>query len=173
MDEDGGKSKYSSNKAGAKYGTGYCDAQCPRDLKFINGEANVDGWKASSNDENAGVGNYGSCCSEMDIWCAPHHFSLLFSLLFFSFLSLFSFFFFFSSHSTCRLPLTQHQGGQLHLDCVHPSSLHHGRPAQVPGRFLRRDVLSRPLRRNLRPRWMRLQHLPPRSQEFLRPGNDG
>ncbi|KAL2146753.1 hypothetical protein VTI28DRAFT_2588 [Corynascus sepedonium] len=68
MDEDGGKSKYSSNKAGAKYGTGYCDAQCPRDLKFINGEANVDGWKASSNDENAGVGNYGSCCSEMDIW---------------------------------------------------------------------------------------------------------
>jgi hypothetical protein len=30
--------KYSTNKAGAKYGTGYCDAQCPRDLKFINGE---------------------------------------------------------------------------------------------------------------------------------------
>lgn len=38
MDADGGMSKYSSNKAGAKYGTGYCDAQCPRDLKFINGE---------------------------------------------------------------------------------------------------------------------------------------
>ena len=38
MDEDGGLSKYSGNKAGAKYGTGYCDAQCPRDLKFINGE---------------------------------------------------------------------------------------------------------------------------------------
>ena len=38
MDEDGGMSKYSGNKAGAKYGTGYCDAQCPRDLKFINGE---------------------------------------------------------------------------------------------------------------------------------------
>jgi cellulose 1,4-beta-cellobiosidase len=37
MDKDGGKSKYPTNKAGAKYGTGYCDAQCPRDLKFING----------------------------------------------------------------------------------------------------------------------------------------
>jgi len=38
MDEDGGKSKYPTNKAGAKYGTGYCDAQCPHDIKFINGE---------------------------------------------------------------------------------------------------------------------------------------
>lgn len=28
MDEDGGMSKYSANKAGAKYGTGYCDTQC-------------------------------------------------------------------------------------------------------------------------------------------------
>jgi cellulose 1,4-beta-cellobiosidase len=40
MDKDGGMSKYPNNKAGAKYGTGYCDAQCPRDLKFINGEVN-------------------------------------------------------------------------------------------------------------------------------------
>lgn len=39
MDADGGMKKYSTNKAGAKYGAGYCDAQCPRDLKFINGEA--------------------------------------------------------------------------------------------------------------------------------------
>ncbi|KAK7976470.1 Serine/threonine protein kinase [Apiospora arundinis] len=68
MDEDGGKSKYSANKAGAKYGTGYCDAQCPRDLKFIDGEANSDKWQPSTNDENAGVGARGSCCSEMDIW---------------------------------------------------------------------------------------------------------
>jgi hypothetical protein len=60
MDEDGGLSKHSGNKAGAKYGTGYCDAQCPRDLKFIDGEANVGEWKESSNDPNAGVGNYGS-----------------------------------------------------------------------------------------------------------------
>ncbi|KAI3317267.1 glycoside hydrolase family 7 protein [Xylariaceae sp. AK1471] len=68
MDLDGGMAKYSSNKAGAKYGTGYCDAQCPRDLKFINGKANVAGWKPSTNDANAGVGDMGSCCAEMDIW---------------------------------------------------------------------------------------------------------
>ena len=43
MDGDGGMSKYPGNKAGAKYGTGYCDAQCPRDIKFINGEANCEG----------------------------------------------------------------------------------------------------------------------------------
>ncbi|KAF3922915.1 Exoglucanase [Dactylellina cionopaga] len=60
MDADGGLSKYSGNKAGAKYGTGYCDAQCPRDLKFINGEANVEGWSPSDNDQNAGVGGHGS-----------------------------------------------------------------------------------------------------------------
>ena len=27
-----------NNSAGAKFGTGYCDSQCPRDIKFINGE---------------------------------------------------------------------------------------------------------------------------------------
>ena len=37
MDQDGGLSEYPTNKAGAKYGTGYCDAQCPQDVKFING----------------------------------------------------------------------------------------------------------------------------------------
>lgn len=68
MDADGGMAKFPSNKAGAKYGTGYCDSQCPRDLKFINGQANVEGWKGSSNDANAGVGNHGACCAEMDIW---------------------------------------------------------------------------------------------------------
>jgi cellulose 1,4-beta-cellobiosidase len=36
MPEDGGIS--TTNKAGAAYGTGYCDSQCPRDLKFIGGE---------------------------------------------------------------------------------------------------------------------------------------
>lgn len=88
MDKDGGMAKYSTNKAGAKYGTGYCDSQCPRgksslhsccvgcfrltswlpDLKFINGQGNVDGWTPSSNDPNAGVGGHGSCCAEMDVW---------------------------------------------------------------------------------------------------------
>jgi len=40
MDEDGGIAKYPGNKAGAKYGTGYCDAQCPNP-KFINGEVRL------------------------------------------------------------------------------------------------------------------------------------
>ncbi len=35
MQKDGGKS-YPNNKAGAKYGTGYCDAQCPHPT-WING----------------------------------------------------------------------------------------------------------------------------------------
>jgi cellulose 1,4-beta-cellobiosidase len=68
MDADGGVAKYPNNKAGAKYGTGYCDSQCPRDLKFIAGTANVEGWAPSENDVNAGTGNYGACCNEMDIW---------------------------------------------------------------------------------------------------------
>lgn len=68
MDEDGGMAKYSTNKAGAKYGTGYCDAQCARDLKFVGGKANIEGWVPSSNDANAGVGPYGGCCAEMDVW---------------------------------------------------------------------------------------------------------
>ncbi|KAM3064825.1 hypothetical protein ACMFMG_010465 [Clarireedia jacksonii] len=68
MDADGGLSRFSTNKAGAKYGTGYCDAQCPQDIKFINGVANSVGWTPSTNDANAGAGQYGSCCTEMDIW---------------------------------------------------------------------------------------------------------
>lgn len=47
MDADGGMSKYSGNQAGAKYGTGYCDSQCPRDVKFINGV--VSGTAATTN----------------------------------------------------------------------------------------------------------------------------
>ncbi|TVY84615.1 putative 1,4-beta-D-glucan cellobiohydrolase B [Lachnellula suecica] len=66
MAADGGLS--STNKAGAAYGTGYCDAQCPRDLKFIEGSANVDGWTPSSTSVNSGVGTKGACCAEMDIW---------------------------------------------------------------------------------------------------------
>ena len=31
-------------------------------------QGNVEGWKPSSNDANAGVGGHGSCCAEMDIW---------------------------------------------------------------------------------------------------------
>ncbi|CAI6228434.1 unnamed protein product [Periconia digitata] len=57
-----------NNKAGAKYGTGYCDAQCPHDIKFIGGKANSDGWTPSENDSNAGSGEMGACCPEMDLW---------------------------------------------------------------------------------------------------------
>ncbi|EOO02288.1 putative exoglucanase 1 protein [Phaeoacremonium minimum UCRPA7] len=73
MDEDGGMAKYSTNKAGAKYGTGYCDAQCARDLKFVGGKANVENWQPSSNDANAGVGPYGACCAEIDVWESNSH----------------------------------------------------------------------------------------------------
>lgn len=55
MDVDGGTKKYPRNTAGAEYGTGYCDAQCPKDGKFIGNNANL-GRK------------YGSCCFEWDIW---------------------------------------------------------------------------------------------------------
>jgi len=53
------------NTAGAKYGTGYCDAQCPHDEKFIKGEANVLNWNSTNVPP---VGHYGACCAEMDIW---------------------------------------------------------------------------------------------------------
>ncbi|KEZ42896.1 Exoglucanase 1 [Scedosporium apiospermum] len=68
MKEDGGLSDESNNAAGAKYGVGYCDAQCARDLKFINGKGNIEGWEASDTDDQAGVGSMGSCCAEIDVW---------------------------------------------------------------------------------------------------------
>ena len=68
MDADGGMSRFSDNKAGAKYGTGYCDAQCPHDIKFINGMANCEDWQPSPDDPNTGKGKYGTCCNEMDVW---------------------------------------------------------------------------------------------------------
>jgi len=38
MKPDGGLADEEGNEAGAKYGVGYCDAQCARDLKFIGGK---------------------------------------------------------------------------------------------------------------------------------------
>jgi len=69
MEANGGKG-IGDNNAGAKYGTGYCDAQCPHDIKFIDGEANVIDWEPNPNDQdgNMGAGKYGACCAEMDIW---------------------------------------------------------------------------------------------------------
>ncbi|KAJ7441140.1 cellobiohydrolaseI [Mycena latifolia] len=69
MDADGGVAKSAgTNKAGANFGTGYCDSQCPRDMKFINGVANVAGWSPDSNNANTGTGSMGTCCPEMDVW---------------------------------------------------------------------------------------------------------
>merc|ERR1712048_1153309 len=68
MDEDGGKSRHPKNEAGARYGTGYCDAQCPHDLKWINGLPNVIDWIPQETDPNAGLGHYGTCCTELDMW---------------------------------------------------------------------------------------------------------
>merc|ERR1712152_119110 len=69
MSANGGKGM-GNNNAGAKYGTGYCDAQCPHDIKFISGEANVEGWVPNPKDlsNNMGMGKYGTRCAEMDIW---------------------------------------------------------------------------------------------------------
>ena len=70
MDADGGSSKYFDNTAGAAYGTGYCDAACPHDIKFIDGQANSEGWAPSPTNPSSGIGPMGSCCAEMDVWQA-------------------------------------------------------------------------------------------------------
>jgi len=51
MDPTGGRSQ--ENPAGANYGAGYCDAQCPVET-WINGTLNTN--------------SQGYCCNEMDIW---------------------------------------------------------------------------------------------------------
>ena len=63
MDADGGLSKYPTNKAGASLGTGFCDASCSHENKWINGFANSIPYDAAS-----GLGHFGSCCAEFDIW---------------------------------------------------------------------------------------------------------
>eukprot|EP00419_Tripos_fusus_P001389 CAMPEP_0172670420 /NCGR_PEP_ID=MMETSP1074-20121228/10289_1 /TAXON_ID=2916 /ORGANISM="Ceratium fusus, Strain PA161109" /LENGTH=672 /DNA_ID=CAMNT_0013487333 /DNA_START=55 /DNA_END=2073 /DNA_ORIENTATION=- len=64
MEANGGMGT-NGNAAGASLGTGYCDAQCPHDLKFINGLANLEGWHEV---KTGPVGKHGACCAEMDIW---------------------------------------------------------------------------------------------------------
>jgi len=39
-----------------------------KDIKFIEGKANSEGWGGSSNNGNTGTGKIGTCCNEMDIW---------------------------------------------------------------------------------------------------------
>lgn len=38
MDADGGMSRHPTNKAGAEYGTGYCDASCSRSGRYVAGK---------------------------------------------------------------------------------------------------------------------------------------
>lgn len=38
MDADGGMARFPTNKAGAEYGTGYCNSQCSRSLRYVGGK---------------------------------------------------------------------------------------------------------------------------------------
>lgn len=66
MDWDGDQSKYGN--VDAELDIGYRHAQCPHDLKFVNGEANNEDWKPSEMDVNSISGKYGSCCTKIDLW---------------------------------------------------------------------------------------------------------
>jgi cellulose 1,4-beta-cellobiosidase len=73
MDADGGTARYPTNAAGAEYGTGYCDASCPRSVRFVGGQANVEGWIPSATDQYAGAGTMGSCCPQFSVWNSNAH----------------------------------------------------------------------------------------------------
>ena len=66
MDWDGDQSKYGN--VDAELDIVYRHAQCPHDLKFVNGEANNEDWKPSEMDVNSISGKYGSCCTKIDLW---------------------------------------------------------------------------------------------------------
>ncbi|KAH8687568.1 glycoside hydrolase [Tricladium varicosporioides] len=68
MDQDGGVARFPGNKAGAKYGTGYCDAKCSRDVRFVDGKANAESWTPSPNIAGLGTGSHGSCCMEIKVF---------------------------------------------------------------------------------------------------------
>lgn len=75
MDKDGDKG-VGDNNAGPEFGTGYCDAQCPRDLKWVKGKANIKPeWVPNQKDpnKNIGEGGRGVCCAELDLWEANKH----------------------------------------------------------------------------------------------------
>lgn len=44
MEPDGGMGSYPSNNAGAKYGTGYCDASCTREIRFVGGQVRLQNY---------------------------------------------------------------------------------------------------------------------------------
>jgi len=52
--------------------------QCARDLKWVGGKANSEGWTPNKADpyNNSGEGDMGACCAEIDLWEAtrlPQH----------------------------------------------------------------------------------------------------
>lgn len=59
-----------NNKGGVPRGTGYCDGQCARDIKFSEGHANNKDWVPNSKDPYSatGSGSEGYCCAEFDLW---------------------------------------------------------------------------------------------------------
>ncbi|KAM7208219.1 Exoglucanase 1 [Naviculisporaceae sp. PSN 640] len=75
MDEDGGMKKFPGNKAGAEYGTGYCDSKCPRNERYVGGVANFDGWKRANESDwtSPYEGELRACCPEMAVWNSNAH----------------------------------------------------------------------------------------------------
>jgi hypothetical protein len=96
----------------------YCDAQCARDLKFVGGKGNIEGWRASSNDANAGVGPLGGCCAEIDIWYVAPRAPLSGQLL------------------------TLAQGVQRPCFCIHPARLQGQQVPRLRDLGLRRHLLG-------------------------------
>ncbi|KAK4183546.1 Exoglucanase 1 [Podospora australis] len=76
MEADGGKKRFPDNEAGAKYGTGYCDASCPMSLRFVGGKTNSEGWRPDEYG-SGGQGYYGACCPEFALWNGNAHSSLM------------------------------------------------------------------------------------------------
>eukprot|EP01064_Diplonema_japonicum_P013599 TRINITY_DN2114_c0_g1_i5.p1 TRINITY_DN2114_c0_g1~~TRINITY_DN2114_c0_g1_i5.p1 ORF type:complete len:484 (+),score=190.47 TRINITY_DN2114_c0_g1_i5:79-1530(+) len=53
------------NSAGPLYGTGYCDAQCPGDMHFVKGRANIPIQNAQGGGADSA---WHACCNEIDLW---------------------------------------------------------------------------------------------------------
>ncbi|KAF4344250.1 exoglucanase type C [Fusarium beomiforme] len=73
MWEKGNMDKKKGDKAGAKYGTGYCDAHCDQGQRFVMGRANYDGWEPSQTDPHLGTGHLGACCIHLVLWEGNTH----------------------------------------------------------------------------------------------------
>ncbi|KAF5251178.1 hypothetical protein FANTH_3722 [Fusarium anthophilum] len=68
MEPDGARTRKKGDKAGAKYGTGYCDAACDKGQRFVEGTANYDGWVPDKHDPMLGAGRMSACCHTTVLW---------------------------------------------------------------------------------------------------------